>query len=142
MIMTLDLAERLVASAFSAAKKGALKPLAIVVLDVGGHDVLVKRQDGAAFLRTEVARAKAWGALGLGMNSRMLGARAEQNPRFYAALASLTGGRVIPNAGGVLVKTAGGDAIGSLGASGDHADQDEAVLLEALRGAGLATSSG
>ena len=142
MTMTLDLAEQLVASAFAAARKGALKPLSIVVLDVGGHDVVVKRQDGAAFLRTEVARAKAWGALGLGMDSRALGVRAEQNPRFYAALAALTGGRVVPNAGGVLVRTPAGEVIGSLGASGDHADHDEEVLLEALRGAGLATAVG
>ena len=137
---TLDLAtaRALVDATLQAARRDRLKPLAVVVIDAGGHDIALLREDGAAFLRTEIARGKAWGALGMGMDSRALGARAEQNPRFFAALGALSVGRVIPNAGGLLLHAADGAAIGAIGVSGDQADRDEAVALEAMRGLGLA----
>ena len=51
-------------------KKGAelgLKPLAVIVLDAGGIPIVYARQDGASNLRFEIARGKAFGALGLGL---------------------------------------------------------------------------
>ncbi len=50
-------------------------PLAVVVPDAGGHPVVVKREDGAGILRVEIATAKAYGALGMGMSSRDIAAR-------------------------------------------------------------------
>jgi uncharacterized protein GlcG (DUF336 family) len=46
------------------------------VLDIGGHVKVVLREDGAAYLRVEIAIAKAWGALGMGQSSRRLANRA------------------------------------------------------------------
>ena len=40
-------------------------PLTIVVLDAGGHVIVLKREDGAGFMRNDVAIAKAYGALGM-----------------------------------------------------------------------------
>ena len=41
-------------------------------------------------------------------------------------LAAASGGRVIPVAGGVLIRDAEGEIIGAVGASGDLPDNDEA----------------
>jgi uncharacterized protein GlcG (DUF336 family) len=140
--LTLDLASIIVDAALGEARDAGLKPLAVVVLDPGGHDVVLKREDGSGILRADIARGKAWGALGMGLGSRELGRRAEQNPRFYAALAAASGGRVIPNPGGVLIRNAGGDLLGAIGISGDQADRDEMCAIAGVGAAGLVADAG
>ena len=53
------------------------------------------------------------------------------------ALADLAEGRMLPVPGGVLVRDQGRRVIGAVGASGDTADNDEALVL-----AGIAAVSG
>jgi uncharacterized protein GlcG (DUF336 family) len=98
--LTLNLASRIVDGALRAAREQGLKPLAVVVLDAGGHDVVLKREDGCAILRSDIARGKAWGALGMGVGSRELGRRAEQNPRFFSrrSLLPAAAGSFLPRA--------------------------------------------
>lgn len=140
--LTLDLASTIVDAALRAARDAGLKPIVVVVLDAGGHDIVLKREDGSGILRADIARGKAWGALGMGLGSRELGRRAEQNPRFFAALAATSGGRVIPNPGGVLIRGSGGDVLGAVGISGDQADHDEACAIAGIGAAGLAADAG
>jgi uncharacterized protein GlcG (DUF336 family) len=140
--LTLDLASAIADTALRSARDAALKPITVVVLDAGGHDVVLKREDGSGILRVDIARGKAWGALGMGLGSRELGRRAEQNPRFYAALAAASGGRVIPNPGGVLIRNSVGDVLGAVGVSGDQADRDEACAIAGISGAGLVADAG
>jgi uncharacterized protein GlcG (DUF336 family) len=112
-------------------------PLAVVVLDPGGHPVVVKRDDGAGILRVDIATAKAYGALGMGLSSREIAERAERQPAFFTSLASVTGGRLAPAAGGVLVWSTDGDLLGAVGVSGDVSDVDEACALAAVAATGL-----
>jgi uncharacterized protein GlcG (DUF336 family) len=140
--LTLDLASRIVEAALAAARNQTLKPLAVVVLDGGGHDIVLKREDGCGILRVDIARGKAWGALGMGLGSRDLARKAEQNPRFFAALAAASGGRVIPNPGGVLIRDEAGDVIGAVGISGDQSDRDEACAIAGIEVAGLHADAG
>jgi uncharacterized protein GlcG (DUF336 family) len=140
--LTLDVASAIADTALRSARDAALKPITVVVLDAGGHDVVLKREDGSGILRVDIARGKAWGALGMGLGSRELGRRAEQNPRFYAALAAASGGRVIPNPGGVLIRNSVGDVLGAVGISGDQADRDEACAIAGISGAGLVADAG
>ncbi|HVO88101.1 MAG TPA: heme-binding protein [Casimicrobiaceae bacterium] len=140
--LTLEIASRIVDATLKAGRDAGLKPLTVVVLDSGGHDVVLKREDGSGILRADIARGKAWGALGLGMGSRELGRRAEQNPRFFAALAAASGGRVIPNPGGVLIKDASGALLGAVGVSGDTAERDEGSAVAAINAAGLVADPG
>ena len=140
--LTLDLASAIADTALRSARNAALKPITVVVLDAGGHDVVLKREDGSGILRVDIARGKAWGALGMGLGSRELGRRAEQNPRFYAALAAASGGRVIPNPGGVLIRNSARDVLGAVGISGDQADRDEACAIAGISGAGLVADAG
>ena len=140
--LTLDVASRIVDAALAAAHAQSLQPLAVVVLDAGGHDVVLKREDGCGILRVDIARGKAWGALGMGLGSRDLGRRAEQNPRFFAALAATSGGRVIPNPGGVLIRDDVGHVVGAAGISGDTSDRDEACAVAGIQAAGFAADPG
>jgi len=140
--LTLDRASRIADAALMAAREQESKPLAVVVLDAGGHDIVVKREDGCGILRVDIARGKAWGALGMGLGSRELARKAEQNPRFFAALAAASGGRLVPNPGGVLVRDGEGNVIGAVGISGDQSDCDEACAIAGIQAAGLRADAG
>ena len=140
--MTLALASELADGTLAAGRANHCAPLAVAVLDAGGHDVVIKREDRCGLLRTDIARGKAWGALGMGLGSRDLAKRAEGNPRFFAALAALSHGRVIPNPGGVLVRNAEGYVIGAVGASGDTSDRDEACAVASIERAGMTADAG
>src|SRR5258707_10819980 len=104
--LTLIHAERIVDSALTFAAELGLNPLTVAVLDAGGHLVAFKRQDRSGILRPEIAKCKAWGALGMGLGGRALAKRAEMAPAFYTALRSVSEGLVIPVPGGVLIKAA------------------------------------
>jgi uncharacterized protein GlcG (DUF336 family) len=113
-----------------------LKPVAVVVLDSGGHIIAVEREDGTSKGRFEVAYGKANGALALGVGSRALMSRAEQQPYFIAAVTSAVGGALVPVPGGVLVFD-GRTLVGAVGVSGDTSDNDEAAACSGIRAAGL-----
>lgn len=112
-------------------------PLTVAVLDAGGHLVVLHREDASGILRPEIAVAKAYGALGMGLSSRELGRRADKQPAFLAALTSIAGGRLAPAAGGVLIRSTAGAVIGAVGVSGDISDVDEACAIAGVLAAGL-----
>lgn len=135
--MKLELARQLIAGARCAGTERGLKPLSVVVLDAGGQVRAFEREDGSSNARFEVAFGKANGALALGMGSRALMARAEQQPYFIGAVAGAIGGALVPVPGGVLVQANDGEVIGAVGISGDNSDNDEAAAVDAIEGAGL-----
>ena len=117
-------------------------PLTVAVLDVGGHLVAFKREDKSGLLQFDIAFAKAWGALGMGFGSRALAARAAKVPMFFTALAAVSGGRMVPVPGGVLIRNAAGDIIGAVGISGDTSDRDEMCAIAGIEAAGLRADPG
>ncbi len=135
--LTLKLADQIVDETIAEARRKNYLPLAIAVLDAGGHPVVVKREDGASLLRTDIATAKAKGALGMGFSSRELARRAAGAPLFYTALFAVSGGELAPSPGGVLIRGADGVLLGAVGASGDTGDADEAAVLAGIVAAGL-----
>lgn len=140
--LTLSQADQIIAEVFAEARRKQLAPLAAAVLDSGGHLIAFKREDGAGFLRFDIATGKAWGALGLGLGTRAIAERAAKLPAFFAALAATSQGRVLPIAGGVLILDAAGFVIGAVGVSGDLADHDEACALAGIAALGLAARPG
>ena len=135
--LTLELALRVIDGALGRVTELGCPPLTVVVLDAGGHDIALKRQDGSGILRVDIARGKAWGALGMGFSSRELGERAQKVPHFFGALASVSQGRLVPVAGGVLIHDEERNVIGAVGISGDTSDRDEDCALYGLTAAGL-----
>lgn len=135
--LDLETARTIIAGARAHASSAGLKPLTVVVLDAGGHVVAVEREDGSSMKRFEIGFGKAYGALSLGMGSRSIMGRAEQQPYFIAAVTSAVGGTLVPVPGGVLVRDDGGDLIGAVGITGDTSDNDEAAAVAGITGAGL-----
>jgi uncharacterized protein GlcG (DUF336 family) len=140
--LTLQEAARIVDGALAHGAARELNPLTVAVLDAGGHLVAFKRQDGSGILRPEIAKGKAWGALGMGVGSRGLAQRAQIAPAFFVALASASEGRVIPVPGGVLIRSQEGKIIGAVGISGDMPDNDEACAAFGIEEAGLVADPG
>jgi uncharacterized protein GlcG (DUF336 family) len=134
--VTLGQASVLVDAALARGAELGLAPLTVAVLDPGGHLVALKRQDGSGILRAEIAMAKAWGVLGMGLPARALADRAQRAPQFFAALSVLSGGRMMPVAGGVPL-TVDGQVVGAAGISGDTSDNDEACAIHGAQAAGL-----
>src|SRR5438046_8746334 len=118
-ILTLAQASTIVEAALKKGRETNCAPLTVAVLDAGGHLVAFKREDKSGLLRFDIAFGKAWGALGMGFGSRTLAARAAKASMFFTALASVSGGRMVPVPGGVLIRDAAGNIIGAVGISGD-----------------------
>ena len=137
MSISLETAKAITAGARAAGAERGLKPLTVVVLDAGGHVLSVEREDGASNNRFEIAFGKAYGALALGMGSRSLMARAEQQPYFIGAAAAAIGGKLVPVPGGVLVKDETGTVVGCVGVSGDTSDNDELAAISGIESASL-----
>ncbi len=142
MTMTLELARRMVDAAL--AKSGALKlkPLAIAVLDTRGCLVAFAAQDGTSLIRSEVGRAKAYGALALGMGSRAIFKRAQEQAYFIDSVNTLAQGAIIPLPGGVLIRDDAGGLVGALGISGDTSDNDEICAVAGIEAVGLRPDAG
>ena len=142
MSVTLAQASTIVDVALKKARDNNLAPLTIAVLDAGGHLVAYKREDKSGILRFDIAFGKAWGALGMGFGSRTLAGRAAKTPQFFTMLAAASGGRMITNPGGVLIRDGSGNIIGACGVSGDTSDKDEMCAVAGIEAAGLKADPG
>ena len=141
--LSLSEARAIIAGAFAEAAVRDLKPLAVAVLDAGGHIRAIERQDGASMHRPEIAIGKAYGALAMGFGSRELANRVkDKGAVFLDSVNGMIGGRLIPAPGGVLVKDDAGHIIAAVGISGDTSDQDEACAVAGIRAAGLTAETG
>jgi uncharacterized protein GlcG (DUF336 family) len=135
--LTLAEADAIASGALAEGEARGFKPVAVCVLDAGGHAIVVKRQDRATFLRPDIAAAKAWTALSLDAPSRSFGAMAEARPQFATSLVTISQGRMAPAAGGVTV-VRDGTVVGAVGVSGEAPDNDEALAMAGVAAAGLA----
>ncbi len=136
MSLTLNAAQAIVAAALAHARSLSAKPLAVIVVDEGGHPVAFAREDGATIFRHDIARAKAIGAIGMGDDTRVLAERAKGNPAFFQSVTAAVGGNIAFSPGGVLIRY-NGAVIGAVGISGDTGDCDEECALAGIRAAGF-----
>lgn len=138
----LTVANTIVEAALKRARELNTAPLAVAVLDETGQLKAYQREDQTSLLRTDIAVGKAWGALGLGRSSRVLGEVAEERPAFIQALSVMAGGRLVPVPGGVLIRAEDNAIIGAVGISGDTSDIDEACAVAGVEAAGLRADTG
>lgn len=141
MTLTLDTARKLADLCLDRAQQMNLKPLTVAVLDAAGHLKVLLRQDGTSLLRSEIAQGKARGAIGLGMGSRAIYNRAQEQPYFIQAMNALSAGSLVPVPGGVLIRK-DGEIIGAVGITGDTSDNDEACAVAAIEALGLQADAG
>ncbi|MEQ1528734.1 MAG: heme-binding protein, partial [Methylococcales bacterium] len=136
-LLTLEKANRIIQVTIQRARELNLAPLTVVVLDAAGHLKAMQREDGATMIRQEIATAKAWGAVNMGISSRSLALVAEQRRDFMNALIGLADGKIMPVPGGVLIRDIDNNIIGAVGISGDVSDQDERCAIIGIESAGF-----
>lgn len=135
--LTLDEADTIIDAALSRGRDLGLGKLSVVVLDDGGHPIAMKRDDGSEYLRPEIAKAKAWGALGMGLPSRLLHERSQKLPVFIGALSNIAQGGLVALPGGVIIRDRDGTILGAVGVSGDVSEPDEVCAVAGVEAAGL-----
>ncbi|MBN8978241.1 MAG: heme-binding protein [Rhizobiales bacterium] len=140
--LTLDAARKIVDAALAKGLEKKLNPLAVAVLDARGCMKAFATQDGTSLKRGEIAHSKAYGALSLGMGSRAIFKRAQEQAYFISAVNTLVQGALVPVPGGVLVLDAGGSLLGAVGISGDTSDNDEACAIAGIDAAGFTANAG
>ena len=71
-----------------------------------------------------------------------LASRAAKTPQFFTMLAAASGGRIVTNPGGVLIRDSAGNLVGACGISGDTSDKDEMCAVAGIEAAGLKPEPG
>jgi uncharacterized protein GlcG (DUF336 family) len=138
--LTLQQANRIIEAVLDTAHKREMPPLAVAILDSGAHLKALQREDGVSFLRADIAQAKAWGALAMACNTDLIAERFQQDALqqgFIDSLNAMTGGKIIPLPGGVLVRDDGGQIVAAVGAAGGVSQDDQACVEEAIAACGL-----
>jgi uncharacterized protein GlcG (DUF336 family) len=136
-VLTLQQANQIIAAALAKSRESGYQPMGIAVLDASGNLKAFASEDGASMFRFDIARAKAWGAVGMGVSSRTLAQRAKDNPNFFVSLSATSEGKFLPQPGAVVIRDAQGKLLGAVGASGGTGDEDEAICIAGVAAAGL-----
>ncbi|SHJ98700.1 Uncharacterized conserved protein GlcG, DUF336 family [Pseudonocardia thermophila] len=140
--ITLEQARTIIDAALAYGAEQGYNPLTVAVLDPGGAIVALARQDGSGFLRPDLAVAKAYGVLGLGMTNRAIAERAAEAPEFFTTVTTLAGGKFVSVPGGVFVRDREGTLLGAVGVTGDLSLHDEAAAVAGIEAAGLVAVTG
>ncbi len=136
-MMTLTLAQTIIATTLERAAAQGSKPLTVAVVDAGGTPVALVRQDGSGTARPRLSLAKAESCLALNMPTRTLATFHAAQPAAHALLREMIDNSLVPLAGGVLIRDGEGRVIGAAGVSGGDLEQEEDMLIAAVQGCGL-----
>ena len=137
MAISLSQSRAIIEGALAEGRVLDLKPLSVVVLDPRAAMVAMMSEDGVSQMRARIAHGKANAAIALGMGTRALMNRAEQQAYFIQAVNGVAGGDMVPVPGGVLIQDQQGTLLGAVGISGDISDNDEAAAIAGIEAAGL-----
>lgn len=111
-------------------------PMAFVVVDAVGHIVSAQRMMEARWMGVDIAHGKAYTAAAFAEPTHVRAEKAKALLQFTTSLAAMSGGRYMAQDGGFpLIRN--GLLYGGIGASGGVGEEDDAVLLPALRAAGF-----
>ncbi len=137
--ITLDESVRIINETFAEAKRRDAYPLTAVLLDAGGRLKCAMKQDGASLLRFEVAYGKAYAALSMGRQSRLVLQKAKEKPLFMQSLLDLADGPMFLEGGGQQIRDSEGEVIGALATTGDTNEVDDLCAIAGIRAAGFKT---
>ena len=135
-------ANKIIEAAIKKARDLELNPIMVVILDDRGAIKACLGEDGVSPLRFKIAYGKANGAYQMGMGSRALFNRAEQQAYFINSVNNLADGNLVPVPGGVLIRDEENNIIGAIGISGDSSDNDEIAAVESLKKEGFNADPG
>lgn len=138
----LNSAQAIIKNIREAAQEKKLKPLSIALFDMRGVLKAFIAEDRSALRRGQFAMAKGYGVICTGLGSRSLAKRALANPDFLNTASQVMGSPLLSMMGGVLIRSQDGSIIGSIGVSGDSAENDEAVAIVGVVTAGFVADVG
>ncbi|MDN4174062.1 heme-binding protein [Nocardioides sp. SOB77] len=127
-------AEAVAAAALDAARAAGVR-VSVAVVDERGADVVVLRDDGAAWFTPGVARAKAATAAAMGAPTAALRELRTAYPELADLVDDQLPQRFTTLPGGVPLAL-GGRSVGAVGVSGAHPDQDVACAEAAAAALG------
>lgn len=133
----MDQALSILLNTFKHAETMNAHALAAIVLDAGGRVKAFLKQDGAALMRFELARGKAFASLSLHRSSRMVLHKSRDKPIFMETMRELADGPIFLEAGGQLIRDEFGEIIGAIGVTGDVNEVDDICAIEGIRASGL-----
>ena len=119
--LTLETAKKICLAAEQEAARNGWA-VTVVILDQSGLPVCLHRMDDAAISSMEIARQKAWSAIGFKRPTKMF---EEQLANGRIGVLRLQG--VIPVEGGIPLTLADGSIVGAIGVSGVTSVQDGQV---------------
>jgi uncharacterized protein GlcG (DUF336 family) len=73
----------------------------------------------------------------MGFGGRELDRSAAKMAAFFGVLSDMSGGRLVPVPGGVLIRSASGEILGSVGVTGDVSENVEFCAVSGIRAAGI-----
>ena len=130
---------RIINATFAEAKRRNAYPLTAVLLDAGGRLKCAMKQDGASLLRFEVSYGKAYAALAMGRQSRLVLQKAKEKPLFMQSFLELADGPMFLEGGGQLIRDKDGEVIGAIATTGDTSEVDDLCAIAGIRNAGFKT---
>lgn len=122
--ITLEEAKRMIATAEERAHEVGV-PMCIAVADGGANLVAFHRMDDALLASIDIARNKAYSAVGLEMSTDEIGEAAQPGASLYG-IGGTNEGRIVTFGGGFPIEH-GGDVIGAIGVSGGSPEEDMSV---------------
>ena len=141
MTLPLKTAMTLIEDILADARAKEMVPMTVCVVDAGGAVIATAREDGSSPIRPKIAHGKAHGAAMMGLGSRALFNRAQQQAFFVQAMNSLADGALVPVPGGVLIRKDGA-IVGAVGVTGATSDEDEDLAVAAIEKAGYTADCG
>lgn len=105
-------------------------PMCIAVVDEGANLVGFHRMDGALLASIDIARNKAYSAVGLKMPTDEIGEAAQPGASLFG-IGNTNDGRIVTFGGGFPIES-DGDVIGAIGVSGGSPEEDMTVARAGL----------
>mgnify|MGYP003338746971 FL=1 len=135
----LNQANRIIEAILKRGAKLKCRPLSVVVVEPGCIVKAFQKEDGSSMIRFEMAFGKAYAALALGRNSKLVRVRNEEKPIFMRYLIAASDDKIFPEGGGMLIRDSDGEVIGAVGVTGDTEDRDEELAAHGIHAVGLKT---
>lgn len=139
-MLTLERSNAIVEAVLKKGREMNLRPLCVVVTDIGAKIKSAQREDNCSQARIEMALGKAVASLALGRSSAFVRERQKQGPEFVAQVQQFVGEqKMFMVGGGELVRDDAGTILGAVGVTGATEDEDEELVAHGIRAAGFKT---
>lgn len=138
-MITLEQSNRIIEAVLARGRELNLRPLCVVVTDIGAKVKSAQREDGASMVRFEMALGKCVASLALGRSSALVRERQKQGPEFVAQVNEYAGNAMFAVGGGELIRNDDGLTVGAVGVTGATEDEDEEIVAFGIHAAGFKT---